>query len=420
MHTNLSLVAIAPLLIVVSAVLAGADSSLPCPGSPDADLWVLAGQSNMVGAGLITKKYKADSSIMMLTMDNKWIRATPPIHRIYDEGAAPIFKKTIFRLNPAFTEEAYRNTAEASKKQPVGGMGPDWFFAKHIVKRTGRRVVLIPCAMGATSMADWDPATKNQGGDSLYGNMMQRITLAGGKIKGILWYQGESDAAPGTDKTFETTFLNLVDSIRRDTGIPDLPFIYVQISRFCIGRKDLVSSWESVRETQRTVAGKRKNLFVVPAIDLPLDDMIHIGTAGHERLGARMAEIALNAAYNRKDAATAIDFDSCELLPRVDELHNTIRVRFKGVNGKLQSKGDPTGFSLRADKPHADDPCVFKVEFDPKDPAAVIIWYSAMITKPTSLYYGAGLNPYVNIVDSKDMAIPAFGPIALPPITPTP
>ena len=412
-HTSLLLISLAILPVAACSVLADPPTAHPFPANTDADLWVLAGQSNMVGYGLITKNYKADSRIMMLTMGNKWIAAKPPIHRLYDMDAPPIFKKMIFRLNPAFTEEAYR--VEASKKQPVGGIGPDWFFAKHIVKHTGRRVGLIPCAMGATSMADWDPATKNQGGDSLYGAMIQRIALVGGKIKGILWYQGESDAAPGPDKAFEKTFLNLVDSIRRDTGIADLPFIYVQIGRFCIGRKDLPSSWETVRETQRTAAGKRKNLFVVPAIDLPLDDVIHVGEAGHERLGARMAEISLNTVYNRKDGATGIDFESCELSPKTDVLHNTIRVRFKGVNGKLQSKGDPTGFSIRSDKPNGDDPCVFKVEFDPKDPASVVVWYSAPLAKPTYLYYGAGMNPYVNIVDSKDMAVPAFGPIAISP-----
>ena len=29
------------------------------------------------------------------------------------------------------------------------------------------------------------------------------------------------------------------------------------------------------------------------------------------------------------------------------------------------------------------------------------------------LYYGAGLDPYCDIVDEKDIAVPAFGPIAL-------
>ena len=37
---------------------------------------------------------------------------------------------------------------------------------------------------------------EGQGGDSLYGGMLRRFELAGGRVKGVLWYQGESDANP--------------------------------------------------------------------------------------------------------------------------------------------------------------------------------------------------------------------------------
>jgi len=36
---------------------------------------------------------------------------------------------------------------------------------------------------------------------------------------------------------------------------------------------------------------------------------------------------------------------------------------------------------------------VFKMDFDPKDPASVIVWYSKPIAKPVRLFYGAGLDP---------------------------
>ena len=32
----------------------------------------------------------------------------------------------------------------------------------------------------------------------------------------------------------------------------------------------------------------------------------------------------------------------------------------------------------------------------------------------TKLIYGGGQNPYINIVDDRDMPIPAFGPIDVP------
>jgi hypothetical protein len=128
-----------------------------------------------------------------------------------------------------------------------------------------------------------------------------------------------------------------------------------------------------------------------------------------------LAEVALDKVYKVEGHATAIDYDSYEILPMMDVLHNTMRVRFKGVNGKLQAQGRASGFSLRSGKPGSDGPMVFKVEFDPKDPSSVIVWYSKPIEKPVELYYGAGLDPYANIVDSKDMAVPAFGPIMIDP-----
>ena len=43
-------------------------------------------------------------------------------------------------------------------------------------------------------MEQWNPAKKEQGGNSLYGSMLRQVKLAGGKVRGVLWYQGESDA----------------------------------------------------------------------------------------------------------------------------------------------------------------------------------------------------------------------------------
>lgn len=70
---------------------------------------------------------------------------------------------------------------------------------------------------------------------------------------------------------------------------------------------------------------------------------------------------------------------------------------------------------MRSDDPNHDGPTVYKVEFDPADPSAVILWYSKAITAPVRLYYGAGINPYVNLTDSREMAVPAFGPIIIAP-----
>ncbi len=112
------------------------------------------------------------------------------------------------------------------KKKPFGGVGPDLFFAKQIVRATGRKVALVPCALGATSMAEWSPALKSKGGASLYGSMLERIAMVSGKVKGLLWYQGEGETGPGLQEPFEKTWLNFVDS--KGMAIPAFGPITIQ------------------------------------------------------------------------------------------------------------------------------------------------------------------------------------------------
>jgi len=408
-HGGVALVA----LFLFSALAAAASAA---PGRAEADLWVLAGQSNMQGAGVITRSYEPNPKVMVYDLGGEWIPAVPPTHRLLNSKAA-IFKQLLFKSDVTLTEQNWPQRVADFRVKPWGGVGPDLAFAESIAGATGRNIGLIPCAFGGTSMAQWSPADRDKGGASLYGNMLDRIREVGGQIKGILWYQGESDGGnPETAAAFEPTFLNIVDSIRRDTGKPDLPFIYVQISRYALENNNLAANWEIVREKQRLAAAKRRNLWVVPAIDLPLDDLIHIGTPGQERLGRRMAEVALTHVYGLKGRGTPIDFVSCEIIPSQEVLHHSLRVRFSGVTGRLQAAGRPTGFELRSDDPQRDGPMIYKIEFDPADPSAVILWYSKAITAPVRLYYGAGINPYVNLTDSLDMAVPAFGPIVIQPL----
>jgi hypothetical protein len=79
-------------------------------------------------------------------------------------------------------------------------------------------------------MDQWSPALKDKGGDSLYGQAIRRAGVVG-PIRGILWYQGESDANPRASAVFQEKFENLAAAFRKDLNQPNLPFYYVQIGR---------------------------------------------------------------------------------------------------------------------------------------------------------------------------------------------
>jgi sialate O-acetylesterase len=394
---------------------AAAAPTHPHPDGADVDLWVAAGQSNMQGAGILPADTPAVPNVRIFDLTDKWVDAVPPTHRVY-AAAAPVFKTLIFKMNPTLTEEAWAKLQEDDRAGKAGGFGPDLPFAEQVSRATGRRIGLIPCALGGTNLRQWSPGLRDQGAASLYGNMIERIQKVGGRIKGVIWYQGEGQTGSreSADR-FTADFLNLVDSVRRDTGIPDLPFIYVQIGRYANEDRTTDPFWQLIQEHQRNAASLRPNLWVVPSVDLPLDDLIHIGTEGQRRLGRRLAETALTHVYGKAGYATPINYVSHEILPSTQALHHCLRVRFSGVTGRLQASGRPAGFELIPDDPKKQGPMVYKIEFDPADPASVLVWYSREIKAPVKLIYGLGMDRYSNITDGRDMAIPAFGPVIVTP-----
>jgi sialate O-acetylesterase len=394
---------------------AAAAPTHPHPDGADVDLWVAAGQSNMQGAGILPADTPAVPNVRIFDLTDKWVDAVPPTHRVY-AAAAPVFKTLIFKMNPTLTEEAWAKLQEDDRAGKAGGFGPDLPFAEQVSHATGRRIGLIPCALGGTNLRQWSPGLRDQGAASLYGNMIERIQKVGGRIKGVIWYQGEGQTGSreSADR-FTADFLNLVDSVRRDTGIPDLPFIYVQIGRYANEDRTTDPFWQLIQEHQRNAASLRPNLWVVPSVDLPLDDLIHIGTEGQRRLGRRLAETALTHVYGKAGYATPINYVSHEILPSTQALHHCLRVRFSGVTGRLQASGRPAGFELIPDDPKKQGPMVYKIEFDPADPASVLVWYSREIKAPVKLIYGLGMDRYSNITDGRDMAIPAFGPVVVTP-----
>ena len=391
--------------------------SNPCP--VDADIWILAGQSQMQGAGR-TPDTTSNSNIWMLNMDDRWMNAKSPLHRIF-EAKAPAFEKGWCGLLPEpmkNSDEAhaqYKLLAEQSKKNPVGGVGPGMYFARHIYKHTGRSIGLIPSALGGSRMDQWYPKLKSEGDNSLYGAMINRIHSVGIKnIKGFIWSQGESEAMKLQTNEYESDLLCLIEAVRKEVNNPNLPVILVQIGRFNKYDQKQDRAWEEIREIQRQVALNTNNVYMVTGIDLPLDDCAHISTDGQKRLGKRIAELALTYAYDKMGHARQIELESIKMNKDDKTGSNYLQLHYSGVSGKLTACGRPSQFELRVDGEQRIEWVVSKVELDPEDEAGLKLYLSAIPDKPATLVCGNGTNPYMNITDGLDNAVPAFGPIDIP------
>lgn len=395
----------------------------PCP--IDADIWLMGGQSNMDGQDL-AKNFPTEENpkIMAFDMTNQWVVAKEPITRLYEAKAA-VHRKLLMDvfLAQAISDNVTSRTAKAEKMFDVfrsdlrnnpRGVGPGVAFAQVILKETGRPIGLIPCSHGGSGMDGWDPALKGQGDDSLYGAMMNRVKMigGGGKIKGLLWYQGESEVGLGRPINFPKNFLNFIDCLRRDLGQPDLPILYVQIGRWVTDNPELGKGYEQIREHQRRIAMERKNIYFTTAIDQTLFDPIHLSGSGQQCLGRRLAELALTYIYNKPARGQQIDLESITVDPQNP---TRIRLHFSGVSGRLYASVPLVQFELRGASPaYKTKPMVYRVDYDPQDPAALILVVSTPIVGPVKLIYGPGIAPHMNIVDDKNMPIPAFGPLDVP------
>ena len=67
----------------------------PCP--LEADIFVLAGQSNMQGAGR-SPDTLTDSKLWMMNLDDRWMVARCPLHRIF-EATAPAYEIASYQLS---------------------------------------------------------------------------------------------------------------------------------------------------------------------------------------------------------------------------------------------------------------------------------------------------------------------------------
>jgi sialate O-acetylesterase len=205
--------------------------------------------------------------------------------------------------------------------------------------------------------------------------------------------------------------------VRQDFGQPDLPFYLVQIGRFI--RQEDPKHWNAVQDAQRRIVERVSNTAVVAVIDLELDDLIHVGTPGLKRAGQRLARVALHE-LNGQAGGTTPTFDGAVAGP-----NNTVIVKFKGVNAAdslqkgagdalhygLRPERHIAGFSIRKED-GAEIPIIFDAAVGPARDT-VVLKLNGKVPPGANLWYGWGYDPYCNLTDGTDMAVPVFGPISL-------
>ena len=180
-------------------------SSIAQKNSDSLQLYLLVGQSNMAGRGEIIADLKdeSDSKVLMLSKENVWVLAKHPLH--FD-------------------------------KPSVAGVGPGLSFGIEMSKfDPSKKVGLIPCAVGGTSIDTWKPGGFDKATNTHpYDDAMARLSFAmkSGHLKGVIWLQGESDSDSSKAKIYLNKLIELITRLRILADDKQLPFVAGELGTF--------------------------------------------------------------------------------------------------------------------------------------------------------------------------------------------
>jgi len=250
--------------------LQGVEIATMPAGQERTDVFLLLGQSNMKGRGIMPDEPARDPRIVMMHLrDDRWYVARHPLHLVGD--------------------------ARTFQGADNAGVGPGLAFAEALLARNPRaRIALVPCAVGGSSINLW------QKGARLYDAALRRALLArqatastGGVIRGALWLQGEADATAAGLPAHEAKLLKLVDDLRADLGIPDLPFLACTIGEMTRPDDDpaRLRLKAEMNRLLLSLPTKRPHADSVDARELTthLGDFVHFDAATQNEIGRRYA-----------------------------------------------------------------------------------------------------------------------------------
>lgn len=125
----------------------------------------------------------------------------------------------------------------------------------------------------------------------LYECMLKRIIPY--SIKGVIWYQGESD--DHKSQMYYKLFSNMILNWREQWKNENLPFIFVQLPEHRYKQDKDYKSWCKIREAQTKVYNNIKNTFM--AVGMGLGKFNDIHPTAKKEIAYRLEKAAIHGVY---------------------------------------------------------------------------------------------------------------------------
>ncbi len=349
------------------------------------DVWFCSGQSNM--AWTVQRSDNAEEELA--AADYPLIR----YFRVeFNPAAEPEERMdgNFWRLTTPGTDHAGDNPTPSRVHSAVA-----YFFARDVYRETGVPIGIIVAARGGTPIESWMSLPSMQAsrwwegieeawngrlesyqlavelyqqqlheweaaaaaarakGESLPPEPRQPVVIPGGRfmpaglyngmvhpffpmaIRGILWYQGESNA--GHHEAHAELFPTMIEQWREAFGQGDLPFYFVQLANFIVRRDSTEETWAFLRESQLEALAL-PNTGVAIAVDVGNPTDVHPGNK--QAVGNRLARLALAHLEGRD-----IEW-SGPVVESITFSGDRVSVSFEHADGLHLEYSVPSGFTL--------------------------------------------------------------------------
>lgn len=246
-------------LLVLTLTLSTLVNAQPPVAKEKFYLFLLAGQSNMAGRGMVDSAgQQLNPRILMLDKNGEWQPARDPLH--FDKPAA-------------------------------AGVGPGLAFARQMAAGdTTIYIGLVPCAVGGSSIEVWQPGKYYEPTKSFpFDDAIRRTKTAMqyGTLKGILWHQGESDADSLHAPLYQNNLVLLVKRLRKDLKTKLLPFAAGTLAEYYVANHPYAAV---INDAVNHLPEMVKKAVVVSASGLTdKGDRVHFDSPSARILGTRYA-----------------------------------------------------------------------------------------------------------------------------------
>jgi sialate O-acetylesterase len=288
-----------------------------------------------------------------------------------------------------------------------------YYFARELRRQLGVPVGIIQSSVGGTRSEWWTPRTaleanpvfkavlEDQFNEQieptrhpgvLYNAMI--APLEPYAIRGVVWYQGESNKKEGYN--YRIALPTLIRTWREAWGQGDFPFLFAQLPRFqkiqTEPKED--TGWAVARESQLITAQTIPNTGMAVIIDTGEEKNIH--PTKKEPVGARLSLVARALVYGQDVVYSGPVYKSMRVQG------DSIVLSFDHIHGGLVAKDGPlTGFAVAGE----DRKWAWA---DAKIVGDRIVLRSSKVPHPVAARFGWADFPLVNLYNAEGLPASPF------------